>query len=291
MPENTLTTIAATSHFAQVNKIKLHYLDYRHEQDPTLILLHGLTANAHAFSGLIHAGLAAHLRIISPDLRGRGLSDKPAFSYTFADHANDVIGLMDELQITETYIGGHSFGGLLSAYLCVKYPKRFKKLILLDAAAALNPKAFDMLGSTLSRLDKTYPSYQNFMEQMKAAEQNTFWTDAMQEYYDADIRHLEDGSVTPYANLTNIYRAAYNVARQDWPRLFQKITQPTLLLNGVEQYTLGEPILPESKARKTVAMLPHGTYTKVAGNHHTMLYGEGAAEINREIIRFLIPEA
>jgi pimeloyl-ACP methyl ester carboxylesterase len=59
------------------NGIHLHYLDYPGD-GPTLILMHGLTANAHSFAGLIRAGLSPQLPVLAVDLRGRGLSDCPA---------------------------------------------------------------------------------------------------------------------------------------------------------------------------------------------------------------------
>ncbi|HEX8185076.1 MAG TPA: alpha/beta hydrolase, partial [Blastocatellia bacterium] len=83
-------------HFADVNDIQLHYIDYA-GSEPVLVLLPGLTANAHAFDGLIQAGLNARFRVLAVDLRGRGLSDKPAVGYSMAQHAADVIALLDHL--------------------------------------------------------------------------------------------------------------------------------------------------------------------------------------------------
>ena len=58
------------NHFIQTNGIRLHYLQRGH--GPTIILMHGLTANAHAFDGVIAADLSASFNVISVDLRGRG---------------------------------------------------------------------------------------------------------------------------------------------------------------------------------------------------------------------------
>src|SRR2546421_6039359 len=102
--------------FAQVNGIQLHYLEYANNGQ-TMLLFPGLTANAHCFDGLMQAGLNDHFHILALDLRGRGLSDKPETGYSLADHAADVIGLMDFLELERAIIGGHSFGGLLTMYL------------------------------------------------------------------------------------------------------------------------------------------------------------------------------
>src|SRR5262245_59777895 len=82
--------------FVETNRIRQHFL--AHPGDcPAIVLLPGLTANAHAFDGLIQQGLSPRFRVLALDLRGRGESDKPAAGYTMADHAADVIGLLDAL--------------------------------------------------------------------------------------------------------------------------------------------------------------------------------------------------
>lgn len=275
-----------TEHFIESNGIKLHYIEYPAQDKPVLVLLHGLTANAHAFDGLVAKGLNECFHLVMPDLRGRGLSDKPAFNYSMADHARDILGLLDHLGITKTFIGGHSYGGLLSSYMAAYFPERVGALIILDAAAEMNPNAMQMLGSTLGRLDKTFPSYDDFIEQMKAAPQNTFWDEGMESYYRADANIREDGTVNPYPNLSNIIRAATGLANEPWKEIFGRIKQPALLINAVEDYNLGEPLLPDFKAMETVNLMADCRYVKVDGNHQTMLYAAGARETVEAIEAF-----
>jgi pimeloyl-ACP methyl ester carboxylesterase len=276
---------SAHSHFAQVNGIKLHYLDYAGDNQP-LLLMHGLTANAHAFGGLVASGITDHYRLISPDLRGRGLSDYPAFCYTIEDHANDIIGLLDHLGIEKVLLGGHSFGGLLGFYMAATYPERVEKLIVLDAAAQMNPKAPEMLSYSLSRLDRIFPSWHEYLNDTKKAPYNTFWDEAMLSYYQADVKHLDDGSVTPRSILAQILEVAINVGKTDWVNYVEQVPHKTLLLNAPEEYTMGEPLLPDFKAKETVAMMPDAQYKEVDGNHQTMLYGSGARKIVHAIQAF-----
>jgi pimeloyl-ACP methyl ester carboxylesterase len=265
-------------HFIDTNGIQLHYIEYPAPGKPVLVLLHGLTANAHAFDGLVAAGLNECFHLVMPDLRGRGLSDKPAFNYSMSNHAHDILGLLDHLNIKKAFIGGHSFGGLLSAYIAAHFSERVGALIILDAAAEMNPNTMQMLSSTIGRLDKVFPSYQDFIEQMKAAPQNTIWDEAMESYYRADAMIREDGTVTPYPNLANIIRAATGLANERWKDILSKIKQPAILVNAVEHYTMGEPLLPDFKAMETVKLMTNCEYVKVDGNHQTMLYANGAAQ-------------
>lgn len=274
-------------HFITTNKINLHYIEYDCQQDkPTLILLHGLTANAHAFDGLVYRGLAEHFRVIAPDLRGRGHSDHPAFQYGLKHHARDILGLMDHLGLKSVVLGGHSFGGLLSVYLATHFPERVEKLIVLDAAAEMNPKVPYMLMPILKRLDRTYPSFEQYLDYAKASPQNSFWEDTMATYYRADVKTLPDGRVKPYANLSKMVKVSIGVANQPWRALFSDVQQPALLINGADIYNMGEPILPDFKARESVSLMHNGRYVRVDGNHQTMLYGSGAEQIVAAIADF-----
>lgn len=273
-------------HFIQTNHIRLHYVAYPSD-GPLLLLMHGLTANAHAFDGLVAAGLVPAFRLVSPDLRGRGLTDHPAFRYTLQEHAEDILGLLDHLGVEKVWLGGHSFGGLLSFYLAAHYPQRVEKLVILDAAAEMNPHVAEMLGPALSRLDKKYPSFDVFIEEMKKAPQNTFWDEMMRSYYEADVMPTQDGGVTPRPNLANILEVSYNVGSISWPALIGRIMQPTLLINAPDNYTMDMPLLPDDKARDTVELMKDARYVAVDGNHHTMLYADGARQIVKAIRKFL----
>jgi len=275
-------------HFVDTNKIKLHVIEYSFQENkPTLILLHGLTANAHAFDGLVSRGLADNFRIISPDLRGRGLSDKPAFNYGLKHHALDVLGMMDALGVDKAILGGHSFGGLLSTYIATHYPERVEKVIIIDAAAEMNPNVPTMLMPVLKRLKRTFDSFETYIEYIKTSPQISFWEDEMTTYYRADVQTLPDGRVTPYPNLTKMIKVSIGVANQPWRSIFSDVKQPALLINGADVYNLGEPILPDFKARESVNLMHRGTYLRVDGNHQTMLYGNGAKQMVKAITNFI----
>src|SRR3712207_4622471 len=108
----------------------VHALAYPGD-DPPLALLHGLTANCHNFDALIAAGLSPQFRVLALDLRGRGESDQPTAGYAMPDHARDVIGVLDALDLPRVVLCGHSFGGLLSIYLAAHYPDRVSHIVVL----------------------------------------------------------------------------------------------------------------------------------------------------------------
>ncbi|MBP6624530.1 MAG: alpha/beta hydrolase [Chitinophagaceae bacterium] len=283
-----MNTPLFSSQLIQVNDIDLHYLHYANESLPKLLLMHGLTANAHAFGGLIQAGLAKQFEVISVDLRGRGLSAKPAFAYSIREHAEDIIGLLDNLNIESIYLCGHSFGGLLSTYLAYHFPDRVQEVIVLDAAPEMNPKVAEMLVPAISRLDIRFDNFDAYIEKVKQAPYIHFWDDAMLHYYEADVATAADGSVEPRSSIADITQIAIASSKEPWATYFEEMKQRTLLLNAVEEYTLGQPLLPDFLAKKIVQKMKNASYLEVGGNHQTMLYGEHANEIVRAIQDFLL---
>ncbi len=152
--------------YVTANGIRLHYLDPP-GSEPPLVLMPGLTANAHSFDGLIAAGLSPAMRVLALDLRGRGLSDKPASGYRMADHAADIIGFLDALELPRVVLGGHSFGGLLTIYLAAHHPERFSKLVVIDAAARMHPDTMELIKPSVARLGREIPSWEAYLETMK----------------------------------------------------------------------------------------------------------------------------
>lgn len=97
-----------------------------------VIILHGLFGtgdNWRTFAGM----LKDQYQIILVDLRNHGRSFwSDDFDYQIA--AQDVVELMDELEIQQADMIGHSMGGKVAMTLAQEYPDRVDKLIVVDIA-------------------------------------------------------------------------------------------------------------------------------------------------------------
>lgn len=263
----------------QVNGIKIHYINWKNSKKPYLLCLHGLTANAYAFQGLVEAGLGKSWNIISIDQRGRGKSSQPAFGYSIREHANDVIALLDHLGIASVSLCGHSFGGLLSTYLAYNFPARIEQVFIIDAAPRMNPRAAEMLMPALSRLDKRSKDFYAYLEMVKASPYMLFWDEAMLPYYQADIDTANDDSVESIIDIAHVMQISTAVGMEPWKVYFNGLIQKSVLFVGTENYTLDEPLLPLHLAQSAANAMHNNTYVEISGNHHTMLYGFGAEQI------------
>ena len=275
--------------FLSVHGVNIHYLDTP-GGSPAIVMLHGLSANAHCFAGLIAAGLSPTFRVVAPDLRGRGRTDKPATGYTMADHAGDVLALLDALGLDRVILVGHSFGGYVAIYIASHFPERVDKLVVIDAAITLNPRVHELLKPSLDRLTRISPSVEAYLAEARDAPHLAgFWDDHIEQYFRAEIQENADGTAQSATSASAIGQSMVGLRSEPWLDLVKSVKQPVLFLNAVGAYgPPGTPALVEPEyARATADAFPNVRYVVVPGNHMTMVFGPGALAVNREIERFV----
>jgi pimeloyl-ACP methyl ester carboxylesterase len=100
---------------------------------PAVVCLHGLMRNGRDFEELaVH--LAAHCRVIVPDVRGRGLSARdPNFNnYQIPIYLGDLLLLLGGLGAPRVTVIGTSMGGLMAMVLAVTHPGLVAGIVLND---------------------------------------------------------------------------------------------------------------------------------------------------------------
>ena len=120
---------ALAHHKAQVNGVRLHYVTAG-EGDP-VVLLHGWPQTCHEWRRVIPA-LAENHRVIAPDLRGLGDSEKPAEGYDASTLAEDIHQLLLHLGASPAHLVGHDLGGPVAYALAAIYPTEAKSLALIE---------------------------------------------------------------------------------------------------------------------------------------------------------------
>jgi pimeloyl-ACP methyl ester carboxylesterase len=121
----------ATMPFTTLNGLKFHY--QQAGAGPDIILIHGVTGDLSIWllSKTIQTLSESH-RVTAHDIRGHGYSDAPQSGYTSADHAADVLALMDTIGAERAALVGHSFGGVIAAHAAVLAPERVTAVVLSD---------------------------------------------------------------------------------------------------------------------------------------------------------------
>jgi pimeloyl-ACP methyl ester carboxylesterase len=101
---------------------------------PLAVLLHGFPETSYAWRKQIPA-LTEHFRVVAPDLRGFGESDKPTRmrDYRIGHLTADVVGLIHALGEDRAHVVGHDWGGAVAFATAQAYPEAVERLTVINA--------------------------------------------------------------------------------------------------------------------------------------------------------------
>lgn len=112
--------------FVETNGIRLHVAEAG--AGPAVVLCHGWPETWYSWRHQIAALAAAGFRVLAPDMRGYGRSDRPEAieAYTQLHIAGDMVGLLDALEIGQAAIIGHDWGAPAAWHSALMRPDRFR---------------------------------------------------------------------------------------------------------------------------------------------------------------------
>ena len=99
---------------------------------PAVVLLHGYGETGDMWVPLAN-DLERDRTVIVPDLRGMGLSAKPASGYDKKTQGHDVAGILDALKIERVALVTHDIGNMVGYAFAAQYRHRVTRFVLTDA--------------------------------------------------------------------------------------------------------------------------------------------------------------
>jgi pimeloyl-ACP methyl ester carboxylesterase len=136
--------------------------------DPVLAV-HGISSTRRLWDWL-HAE-DPEITLVAPDLRGRGDSVDVQGPSSVAQHADDLIAVLDALELQSVHVLGMSMGGFIAVDLAHRHPDRVRSLILVDGGfpmatpAGLTPEALPaVFADRLARLEHAWDSLEAYKE-------------------------------------------------------------------------------------------------------------------------------
>ena len=154
-------------HWANLNGLKIRYLESGKGNDRHILFIHGLGSSADRW-GNIPKSLSANFHTISIDLPGFGESDKPlSIDYTIKTFRDVVIDFLNLLALNDmTSIVGHSLGGYVASEVTMQNKTNVERLVLIDSSGFLK-KPTPLLEKYLSvAMNPTNVNVRNIFEQM-----------------------------------------------------------------------------------------------------------------------------
>ncbi|MGV2293182.1 alpha/beta hydrolase [Trinickia sp. YCB016] len=118
-----------THHTITANGIRQHYVEAG--EGAPVVLLHGFPETHYAWRHQIPV-LAQHYRVIAPDLRGYGETEKPAGGYDKRSMANDLRALLRELSIERVALVSHDRGARVATRFAKDHPEAVDRLVVMD---------------------------------------------------------------------------------------------------------------------------------------------------------------
>ncbi len=118
--------------FITTNGIKMHYVEQG--SGPLVVLCHGWPESWYSYRHQIPALAAAGFRVIAPDQRGYGQTDKPEpiESYNILNLTGDIVGLVNGIGADSAVIVGHDWGAPVAWNSAILRPDIFRAIALLS---------------------------------------------------------------------------------------------------------------------------------------------------------------
>jgi pimeloyl-ACP methyl ester carboxylesterase len=232
--------------------IKIAYQDTG--KGETIVLLHGFinTGANWRKTELYKKLLQQGYRVIVPDMRGNGHSDKPHADKFYENDAEvkDIMGIMSDLKIKKYAVVGYSRGAIVAAKLITK-DKRVKQAVLGGVGQHFTNPNWDrrlMFAEAFSGKSHLYPEAQGAVKYAKSINADTVALGFLQKYQ----------PVTAPADLL-------------------KYKKTVLIIAGDEDKDNGDPSVLQTYFK-------HATLKIVKGNHNSTY---NTADFGDAVIAFL----
>lgn len=237
-----------------------------------LIMIHGLGDEADTWRHVFNP-IARFFRVIAFDLPGFGRSDKPDRDYSPKFMMNSVLGLSDQLNLSEIILMGSSMGGILAHSMALKYANRIQGLILVGGSLLQVEPMVDkglalmkipLLGEWLyTRLrkdpDSAYDSLRNVyfdLDKLPGQDRDFLFQRVNQRVWNNNQRRAY------FSSLRNLYPWV-KMSQSNLLDQLTQLTTPTLVIRGEH-----DPLMSPKNAEGLSKVQPNATLAVIEGAGH-----------------------
>lgn len=219
---------------------------------PPLLLLHGLTGNRHMFDEETRI-LKKYFRVIAPDFRGHGDSERPA-SYTLDDLIDDMVTLIQSLDLPKVHVLGVSMGSYVAQGVAIRLGDRVERLVLVATKSTGKTSAMQAL-------------FEAHADELEGLSHNAKLLKASKYMYH-DLQAVgkwsrEAAKKAEPMTAEQIEAANDALMGFDFTKELSKITAKALVISGDH-----DQLNPPEKARETARLIPHATFVEFNQSGH-----------------------
>jgi N-formylmaleamate deformylase len=239
-----------------------------------LVLLHGI-GSSHTTWWPVIDPLARHFRLIAPDWRGHGASDKPDLGYLVEDYAADLDGLLRGLGLDRPLVLGHSLGGTVALHWASNHPGSARRLVVEDPPLRRHEDVGGLFDSWIALASQP-------VEQTAAyyAREYPHWSP------EECLRRAETIASVHLGVFTELRDRNLHDDGMDRITPLAAIDVPTLLVHG-DVETGG--MVPEKDAQQFAQTIPNATVRRIPGGSHS-LHRDHVSQFLDAVLPFLIED-
>jgi non-heme chloroperoxidase len=261
--------------------IKLHYEDYGAGEP--IVLIHGYPLSGRAWDKQVPVLLDAGHRVITYDRRGFGNSSQPSTGYDFDTFASDLKMLIDELDLHDVTLVGHSMGtGEVTRYIGKYGSDRIARGVLVSPIPPFLLQADDNPDGLPASL------FEGFVQQAKA-DTPAWMKGFLDNFFNMDQYAGKLVSSEEFTGSLNISLSASAIAGvaciPTWETDFRgdlpKIDVPLLVIQGD-----ADRILPFDKTGKRLPDLIDCELVVIDGGPHAISWTH-ADQVNDALLQFV----
>jgi pimeloyl-ACP methyl ester carboxylesterase len=261
----------------------------------TVLAVHGITASSRSWAAV--ASQLPEVRVLAPDLRGRGRSNGLPGPYGLRQHAADLVRVVQHLGVQRPVVVGHSMGGFVSVLFGASHDTAALLLIdggfPLERPAGVTPEQLEavLLGPAAARLSQEFPdreAYLSFWRQHPALASD--WGPLVEAYADYDLQ-----GTAPHLRVSALIDAVgADMPEQFGPEWYldamRSLRVPVAALHAPRGLLDDAPLYAPGRMEQFRAEIPQLRVVEVDDvNHYTIVMAErGASAIAAEVRAALV---
>jgi pimeloyl-ACP methyl ester carboxylesterase len=227
---------------------------------PAVILIHGFGDTGDMWAKLA-ADLARDHTVVVPDLRGMGLSARPADGYDKWTEAADMRAVLEALGIDRADVVGHDIGTMVAYAYAARYRDKTEKLVVMDAPVPGVPPWDDIVRSPqLWHFDFGGPDMERLVKGRERIYLDRFWNEfagTPSRIDEATRRHYAALYARPGAMHAAFaqFRSIRKDAEDNKKALAPKLDMPVLAIGGEKSFGAMEAVVMRNAATNVTGVV------------------------------------
>nr|WP_229255580.1 alpha/beta hydrolase [Duganella sacchari] len=227
---------------------------------PAVLLIHGFGDTGDMWAPLA-AALAVDHTVVVPDLRGMGLSSRPAGGYDKRTQAGDMRAVLEKLRIDHADVVGHDIGTMVAYAYATRYPDKTDRLIVMDAPVPGIPPWEQIVRSPLLwHFSFGGPDAERLVAGRERIYLDRFWNE-----FAGTPSKIDEETRRHYAKLYALPGAMHAAfaqflsipkdAEDNLKSMATKLTMPVLAVGGAKSFGVNEAIVMRNAATNVTELV------------------------------------